>query len=187
MKTYLEFREHMVHDNPIDFLNYLDEECVIADYLPIGRKCVIVDVFADKFADVIVEKLQDDFSTMADIIMYYEMYLVFDVLFRYTDIDFDVNYFNTMEYDLIMQSGFYHAVMRIAEFDYGKLKDMIDIVVGLKDLSILNLLNVKLNTPNVETAERISNIIEGIDPDKINRLAEIGRLNNPSLANLVSK
>lgn len=182
---YITLREHMIHDMPNDFNDFLQENIKITKYLPIGRKYAIIDIFSTSFSYTISDMLQDKFSTFSDILMKYEMDKMFDILFRYIDIDFDVRYKNSEEYDLIMQSGLYDYILQYCGKDYNRICSELDVAVGIKDMSIIQLFNEKLSMVNIADTERMIEAIEGIDKNKIDKLLKIAEMNDPLTKDVV--
>lgn len=186
MVEYKELRNHMIHDTYNDFNKYLNENVKIIHYIPLNKKAAIMDVFATNFTTVIVNVLDDVTSTIADIFIAYEIRKVFEILFEYTDIDFDYSYLNTLEYDLVIQSGLYEFIMCRVKPDYDRLIDYLDMCVGIRDISILELFKSKLNMPTMDDVNNIKSIIDNIDKDVLNKLSHIQDINNPLMNELVS-
>lgn len=179
MIKYEEFREHMLNDKPKDFGKYISENVIVENYIPLGKKAAYVDIFAKNFSFVIENMVSDRYSTIADILLEYELRKVCDIMFRYTNIDFDIKYQNNMEYDLIMQSGFYFYVMTIAKEDYKMLCEYLDIAVGIKDMSIMEQFNKYINIPSTADIDAMVEKINNIDNDKLNKLSHIIDMNDP--------
>lgn len=179
MIKYEEFREHMLNDKPKDFGKYISENVIVENYIPLGKKAAYVDIFAKNFSFVIENMISDGYSTIADILLEYELRKVCDIMFRYTNIDFDIKYQNNMEYDLIMQSGFYFYVMTIAREDYKMLCEYLDIAVGIKDMSIMEQFNKYINIPSTADIDAMVEKINNIDNDKLNKLSHIIDMNDP--------
>lgn len=179
MIKYEEFREHMLNDKPKDFGKYISENIIVESYIPLGKKAAYVDIFAKNFSFVIENMISDGYSTIADILLEYELRKVCDIMFRYTNIDFDIKYQNNMEYDLIMQSGFYFYVMTIAREDYKMLCEYLDIAVGVKDMSIMEQFNRHINIPSTTDIDAMVEKINNIDNDKLNKLLHIIDMNDP--------
>lgn len=188
MINYEEFRSHMIHDTPKDFGRYLAENVEVANYIPLGKKAAYIDIFAKNFSFVLSNLLEDEYATMADILLEYEMRKVFDIMLRYTNIDFDIKYQNNMEYDLIMQSGFYFYVMTIAREDYDMMCNYLDIAVGIRDMSIIEQITKNLHMPTVSDIKSMVKELNNIEQDKLDKLNHIVDMNDPltkSVADIV--
>ena len=188
MIAYKDFREHMLHDSPIDFGEYLKENIQVQNYIPLGKKTAYIDIFARNFTLVLENLLNDGISTMADVLMEYELRKVCDIMFRYTNIDFDILYQNNMEYDLIMQSGLYTYVISIAGKDYNVLCDYLDTAVGIRDLSIISQMNATIKFPDFEKVNETIDKLKYLDDNKLNKLYHIIDMNDPltkEVANVV--
>lgn len=190
MIEYKEFRNHMIHDNIDDFMQYCGDNIEVIDYMPIGRKYAIIDMFGAGFTYVIESMLNEHSYSFSDVLMEYEMKKMFDVFFKYTNIQFDIEYENSMEYDLIHQSYFYTYVMQFCSGDYEQLCKELDTVIGINDFSIINTFNNKLNIPTVDDMNRMQDIINSLDTEKLVQIAEITKMNNPlvnSVANIIKQ
>ena len=188
MIAYKDFREHMLHDSPTEFGEYLKKNIQVQNYIPLGKKTAYIDIFARNFALVLENLLSDGISTMADVLMEYELRKVCDIMFRYTNIDFDILYQNNMEYDLIMQSGLYTYVISIAGKDYNVLCDYLDVAVGIRDLSIISQMNATIKFPDFEKVNETIDKLKYLDDDKLNKLYHIIDMNDPltkEVANVV--
>ena len=188
MIAYKDFREHMLHDSPTDFSGYLKKNIQVQNYIPLGKKTAYIDIFARNFTLVLENLLNDGMSTMADVLMEYELRKVCDIMFRYTNIDFDILYQNNMEYDLIMQSGLYTYVISIAGKDYNVLCDYLDTAVGIRDLSIVSQMNATIKFPDFDKVNETIDKLKYLDDDKLNKLYHIIDMNDPltkEVANVV--
>ena len=188
MIAYKDFREHMLHDSPTDFSEYLKKNIQVQSYIPLGKKTAYIDIFARNFTLVLENLLNDGMSTMADVLMEYELRKVCDIMFRYTNIDFDILYQNNMEYDLIMQSGLYTYVISIAGKDYNILCDYLDTAVGIRDLSIISQMNATIKFPDFEKVNETIDKLKYLDDDKLDKLYHIIDMNDPltkEVANVV--
>lgn len=188
MIAYKDFREHMLHDSPTEFGEYLKKNIQVQNYIPLGKKTAYIDIFARNFTLVLENLLNDGISTMADVLMEYELRKVCDIMFRYTNIDFDILYQNNMEYDLIMQSGLYTYVISIAGKDYNVLCDYLDTAVGIRDLSIISQMNATIKFPDFEKVNETIDKLKYLDDNKLNKLYHIIDMNDPltkEVANVV--
>ena len=173
---------------PQHFSGYLKKNIQVQNYIPLGKKTAYIDIFARNFTLVLENLLNDGMSTMADVLMEYELRKVCDIMFRYTNIDFDILYQNNMEYDLIMQSGLYTYVISIAGKDYNVLCDYLDTAVGIRDLSIVSQMNATIKFPDFDKVNETIDKLKYLDDDKLNKLYHIIDMNDPltkEVANVV--
>lgn len=179
--TYKELREHMLYDpNPRDFF---ESALTIKRYIPIGTKYTIIDIFSREFKYTLEDMLSDGYSSTADMMMEYEMKCVFDILFKYVEeVDFDYGFMNSLEYDLIQESGLYAFIVDKSCYDYAVLKEQLDQVVGIRDLSVLGLLNTKLQEYGSVDFEKVQKDIDSIDLSKLKDIETLLRMNNPLTA-----
>ena len=181
MIEYAEFRHHMIHDDTDTFLQYVADNVEIYSYITMGRKYAIIDIFNAGFSFTIEQMLTVKDFNFSDVLMEYEMKKMFDIFLQYTDIHFDYKYYNCMEYDLIMQSGFYDFVNNYAHDDYEKLCKDLDTVTGIRDISIINTFNGALgNMPTIEQMQEMRDIVESLDTEKLNQISNIVAMNDPT-------
>lgn len=177
--TYKELRKNMLNMDKKDFTKYLEDNLIIKRYLPIGQKNVIIDVCSHEATNIIESRLEDGYSNLTDIYIDIEMIKIFDFMFRYINVDFDVTYRSYSEYDLIMQSGFYNYVMFYIEKDYNYICKIFDKVVGLDQLSLFELLNNKLKTPNEESINELISTLDKIKNTDLTKFEHLLELNDP--------
>lgn len=179
--TYKELREHMLYDpNPQDFY---ESALTVQRYMPIGKKYATIDIFTREFKYTLEDMLSDGYSSIADMMMEYEMKCVFDILFKYVnEVDFDYGFMNSLEYDLIQESGFYAFVIDKSCYDYAVLKEQLDQVVGIRDLSVLGLLNTKLQQYGSIDFEKVQKDIDSIDLSKLKDVETLLRMHDPLTA-----
>lgn len=181
MVEYTEFRHHMIHDDTDTFLQYVADNVEVYSYITMGRKYAIIDIFNAGFSFTIEQMLSVKDFNFSDVLMEYEMKKMFDIFFQYTDLHFDYKYYNCMEYDLIIQSGFYDFVNQFAYADYKKLCKDLDTVTGIRDISIINTFNHTLgNMPSVEDMQKMRKEIENLDTEKLNQINNILAMNDPT-------
>lgn len=179
MIKYEDFRNHMIHDTEEDFINYMNDCVEVISYMPIGRKYGLIDVFSTGFTYTLHDMLGDGVSSFSDMLMEYEMRKMFNIIFEYTNIEFDYKYRNNMEYDLLCQSGFYDYFMAFAAADYHRLCTELDTVVGIRDMSIIKTFNDKLNIPTPESIQKMKETVESLDIEKLKDVRKIYEMNNP--------
>lgn len=177
--TYKELRKNMLNMDKKDFTKYLEDNLIIKRYLPIGQKNVIIDVCSHEATNIIESRLEDGYSNLTDIYIDIEMIKIFDFMFRYINVDFDVTYRSYSEYDLIMQSGFYNYVMFYIEKDYNYICKIFDKVMGLDQLSLFELLNNKLKTPNEESINELISTLDKIKNTDLTKFEHLLELNDP--------
>lgn len=181
MIEYADFRHHMIHDDTDTFLQYVADNVEIYSYITMGRKYAIIDIFNAGFSFTIEQMLTVKDFNFSDVLMEYEMKKMFDIFFQYTDVHFDYKYYNCMEYDLIMQSGFYDFVNNYAHDDYEKLCKDLDTVTGIRDISIINTFNGMVgNIPTVEKLQEMRDIIESLDTERLSKINDIIAMNDPA-------
>lgn len=181
MIKYEDFRHHMIHDDTETFLQYVADNVEIYSYITMGRKYAIIDIFNAGFAYTIEQMLSVKDFSLSEVLMEYEMKKLFDIFFQYTNLHFDYKYYNCMEYDLIMQSGFYDFVNSYAQTDYEKLCKDLDTVTGIRDISIINTFNGALgNMPTIEQMQEMRDIVESLDTEKLNQISNIVAMNDPT-------
>lgn len=179
--SYEDFRLHMIQDSMQDFKRYLDENIIINPYVGIGRKCALMDIFSTSFATVVQDLMTDGYSTLADIYTQYEMRKVFYIMFEYlSNVDFDNKYLNTIEYDCVITSGLFDYIMYDADNDYRRFCTDLDSVVGIRDFSILEMINKKLSINSLDDTEQMISLLENIDEKTIDKLSSIIEMNDPT-------
>lgn len=160
-----------------ELYDWLDENIVVANYIPLAKKYAIISVFNDNFAK------QSDLSSKDTLYMVYDMLQMFAVLFAYTSIVVLSRYRTVDNYDLVMKSGFFDYMMKYCEDDYEEFIHKFDRVCGIDDVNIMEqFIGAVNNYPTLEEIEKMRDIINNdIDKDKMEVLRAVEEYNNPVL------
>lgn len=171
----------------IDFNKWVNENIKIKSYMDIKTKCLIVSMATERFNS---EMTFEDENTFRDeCYKTFELSLVFDILFAYTDIVVPSNYRNEETYDKIVDSLFYIYILDICGRDYEKMKYMYERQTGINNIStVFALADIFGLNVKVEDVEKMRDIInEEVDGDKLKSLVEISRMNDPIMAKVVDR
>ena len=125
-----------------EFWKWLSENLEIKNYLNLIEKYSIIKLFAIDFQYKYMNKVisgEDDIG-VEYFYMQYDMYSFFELFFPYIGIEVENCFKNTENYDLIFNSGLYEYVMSRCKDDYYSLKEKCDMVIGIKDLSVISKL-----------------------------------------------
>lgn len=173
--------------NDKDFNNYLKNNIIISNYIPISTKYTYIELLKEKLFDE--SKAFDSKKDLYDleyICMEYEIDLVFDILFKYTNIIIADYEKDTENYDLVMSTGLYDFIIACCEKDYKRFIDECDKIININDILTFNSFkDIFNNIPNENEAKNIVEAINNIDTDKLELLKEIQKYNNSTLKKVI--
>lgn len=153
---------------------------VIRAYLPMQEKVVaLVRMIIDSDKDI---NVPETFFTAG-----LEIACCFDGLLSYVNIEPEVNIDikNYENYDLIYQSGLADYILEYCGKDYDRLARMMERTLSYQNLSELVQSMREMDTGNLrELTNTIRGMKDEIDPEVIKNIADIMRLNDPTLNDL---
>lgn len=153
---------------------------IIRAYLPMQEKVIaLVRMIMDSDKDIDVP---ETFFTAG-----LEIACCFDGLLSYVNIDPEVNLEikNYENYDLIYQSGLADYILEYCGKDYERLVRMMERTLSYQNLTELIQSIREINVGGLsEAAEKIREIKDEIDPEVIQNIADIARMNDPALNDL---
>ena len=180
LKVCEEFINHPENEEEVTAYNDMLQHLTIRSYLSIQEKVValvrmVID--SDKNIDV-----PEAFFTAG-----VELACCFDGLLAYTNIEQEINIEikNYENYDLIYQSGLADYILGFCEKDYDRLVRMMERTLSYQNLAEL-LESMKAMDTGVlrETTNEIKKAIKEADPEMIKDMADLMRLNDPTLNDL---
>lgn len=170
-----------------EFNKWLEENIEVRFYIGLTEKTVITDLTKEKFnANMSFE----DENTFRDkCYTEYEMCVLFDLLFSYTNIVVPSNYRNAETYDKILNSPVYRRIWKECFTDFDRLEKMLRMKTGIEYISLIySLADIFGVNQTSEDIERIRDIInEEIDKDKLEILLGISKMNDPMMKKVVEK
>lgn len=172
-------------NNPSEFFIWLSQNIKIIRYVPIVRKYAKIKILSTMFLDEFVgelvlniDKLDNEYAFMR-----YDTYVMFNLLFEYTDIEIEQDNITSENYDFVNTSGLFEHIMRSCANDYMEFKGMCDRAIGINNLTIVSKLNdvfeEHFNTDSM--LEGLSEMKRLFKSKKVNDL--INKINNIEMSN----
>lgn len=174
------FTKHPEDEAAVKAYNDMLQNLVIRAYLPMQEKVVaLVRMVMDSDKDIDVPEA---FFTAG-----LEIACCFDGLLSYVNIEPEVNldiksYEN---YDLIYQSGLADYILEYCGKDYERLVRMMERTLSYENLTDLVQSMREMDTGSLrELVNTLRNMKDEIDPEVIKNIADIARMNDPTLNDL---
>lgn len=167
---------------------WLDEVLEVRDYINITEKFAIINIFRQNFEidfltfDNGQKTLEKEF-----IALNFTIRLFFDLMLHYTNVYVLDKYKTDENYNLVISSGFYDMLLNICREDYKLLEKYCKETIDLNNISLYKLLEtLVLSAPTVEDAEKIKDMINDIDKDKLEILESVQKYNNAYLDEMMN-
>lgn len=179
-----------LNDNKIskeELYIYLLNNIEIKSYISLVHKYAIIRRVNEKLQDRIIDINENDYDL--DMLYFdYDLYLLFELLFSYTNIEVDDDDKTLENYDLILSTGLYDYIISYCSIDYEILKEKCDKVVGINNINILNELRTLFGgMPSIEGMQQASDIINNLDKNNLKILNTINALNNPKVIEYINR
>lgn len=171
--------------NEDEFVTWFRSNLEIRKYIGLEEKLSLVDFYVEKFnADLSYEK---EDTVRKESYKLYEISLVFDLLFKYTNIMIPSNYKNSDNYDKVFITPVYRIIHSECEKDYNRLVSMYERKIGINNIELIYTLGEIFGVNQTpEDFEKIKNIInDEINPDKLKDLLALAKMNNPIMGKVV--
>lgn len=172
--------------NREEFYGWLEDNITVKNYIPITEKYSSLSVFSIRFEIELDDFIRGNDNDISTFYMVYDKEKMFQVLFHYIDTVIIPKNRTFANYDLIFTSGLYDYLMPICGEDYDRYSKICDRVLGVELTSLTKALAESMaKVPSAEEMEKIKNIINSLDKDKMEILKVIEEYNNPRLKKLV--
>ena len=180
--------------NSSNFSKYLSENIKIESYVGISKKKDILNRFVIEFGTEYIDTLMESVTEVELVELYhqYEIKKLFNILFSYTNIEYNKEDITDENYDLIKMSKLYDYIHMYCIEDYALFSNMLDRASGIDSVCIAFQLNKILSTNiNVQDFDvAIDKLSETLTREDISSnlkfLNEIESLNSPFLKEVLN-
>ena len=175
-----------------DFYDWLNENLEVSEYISLSKKYDYMKAFSIAFQyDILDDALNKEDIDVEYIYINYDMYELFRLLLKYTNINI-IYQENTLEnYDLIHISGLYSYIINICQNDFNDLKEKSERVLGINNLSIIKQLtdifdNRESITEFKDATMKLEKVLKSKKvSENMRLLKEIELFNNPLLGEII--
>ena len=170
-----------------DIEAWLNEVLEVKPFMPIMEKFAVINMFRQNF-EVDFLTFDNGHKTLEKefISMQFAIRLFFDVMLHYTNIFVLDKYKTTDNYDLVITSGFYEMLYNICGEDYEISAQYCKDTVDLNNNSLYKMLeSLVMSAPTVDDAEKIKDMLNDIDKDKLEILEAVQKYNNAYLDDMI--
>lgn len=180
--------------NSSNFSKYLSENIKIESYVGISKKRDILNRFVIEFGTEYIDTLMESVTEVELVELYhqYEIKKLFNILFSYTNIEYDKEDITDKNYDLIKMSKLYDYIHMYCIEDYALFSNMLDRASGIDSVYIafqLNkILSTNINVQDFDVAiDKLSETLTREDvSSNLKFLNEIESLNSPFLKEVLN-
>lgn len=171
-----------------DLINWLDANVTVKGYIPIATKSAIIQILGETLNEEIKKMGSVQNLDIGYLNMLYDMSVVYDIVFRYTDIVPLHKQRSVENYDVIMESGFYQYVVEKCEKDFNLFCNMCERATGITNVPMMmDMAEIFSKEPNPDDYREIANIVNNdFDPEKLKTILEITKMNDPTMAKVVN-
>lgn len=180
--------------NSSNFSKYLSENIRIESYVGISKKKDILNRFVIEFGTEYIDTLMESVTEVELVELYhqYEIKKLFNILFSYTNIEYNKEDITDENYDLIKMSKLYDYIHMYCIEDYALFSNMLDRASGIDSVYIafqLNkILSTNINVQDFDVAiDKLSETLTREDvSSNLKFLNEIESLNSPFLKEVLN-
>ena len=170
-----------------DFIKWLDENVVVKPYIGIAEKYAIITTFVSDY-NIEINNNNKYMEDIKYIFIMYEINQLFSLLFKYIDVYVLAKDRLCENYDLVFESGLYDYLIDKCGKDYKDLVFRCDRVSGIANINIVETLTTTFTkAPSVEDIEKVQNIFNSMDTDKLEIIKAIQEYNNPYIVEIINK
>lgn len=166
---------------------WLNDVLEVRDYMSVTEKYAVINIFRQNF-EVDFLTFDNGYKTLEKefISMQFTIRLFFDLMLRYTNIFVLDKYKTDTNYDLVVSTGFYDMLFNLCKDDYLLLETYCKEAIDLSNNSLYKLLeSLVMSAPTVEDAEKVKDMLNDIDKDKLEILEAVQKYNNAYLDDMI--
>lgn len=165
-----------------EFDSWVYENIEIQQYIPVIKKYTMLHDIDETFAKECAEVMKMDRNNMEILFVMYDMTAIFDILFRYTNIDIQVDQRTTVNYDYMVSSGLFDYLKNKIGADYDKFVSMFEKASGINELNVIKVIEATLaSSVKPEDIESLEKLFKGMTPKKIKLIEDFQEFNNPGI------
>lgn len=165
---------------------WLSENIKFETYIPIAKKYSLIHKINEQFSkevSSIIEEKKDDIEI---IYLIYDLTILFDVIFRYTNVVVEKDKRTVENYDFIVNSGVYDYFIKSIGADVFRFISIFERSSGINEINVTSIISGAISK-NIKTEdiENLRNLFKGLSAKKIDAINKFAEFNNPAMKNLL--
>lgn len=167
-----------------EFDGWLEDNITVKKYFSIVTKYALIEMLKDNLDSLQLNDSEDIYY----IYMTFDIQSMFTFLSRYISIDIPFDKRTTVNYDLMMRTGFVDYVMQTCGKDYNELVSKAREVIGLENMNVVKAVaQIFSGLMNTSDLEKIQETVNNLDKENLKFIQNIQEFNNPTTKKVVNE
>ena len=167
-----------------EFDGWLEDNITVKKYFSIVTKYALIEMLKDNLDSLQLNDSEDIYY----IYMTFDIQSMFTFLSRYISIDIPFDKRTTVNYDLMMRTGFVDYVMQTCGKDYNELVSKACEVIGLENMNVIKAVaQIFSGLMDTSDLEKIQETVNNLDKENLKFIQNIQEFNNPTTKKVVNE
>lgn len=167
-----------------EFDGWLEDNITVKKYFSIVTKYALIEMLKDNIDSLQLKDSEDIYY----IYMTFDIQSMFTFLSRYISIDIPFDKRTTVNYDLMMRTGFVDYVMQICGKDYNELVSKAREVIGLENMNVVKAVaQIFSGLMNTSDLDKIQETVNNLDKENLKFIQNIQEFNDPTTKKVVDE
>lgn len=167
-----------------EFDGWLEDNITVKKYFSIVTKYALIEMLKDNLDSLQLNDSEDIYY----IYMTFDIQSMFTFLSRYISIDIPFDKRTTVNYDLMMRTGFVDYVMQTCGKDYNELVSKAREVIGLENMNVIKAVaQIFSGLMDTSDLEKIQETVNNLDKENLKFIQNIQEFNDPTTKKVVNE
>ena len=167
-----------------EFDGWLEDNITVKKYFSIVTKYALIEMLKDNLDSLQLNDSEDIYY----IYMTFDIQSMFTFLSRYISIDIPFDKRTTVNYDLMMRTGFVDYVMQTCGKDYNELVSKAREVIGLENMNVIKAVaQIFSGLMDTSDLEKIQETVNNLDKENLKFIQNIQEFNDPATKKVVNE
>lgn len=167
-----------------EFDGWLEDNITVKKYFSIVTKYALIEMLKDSLDSLQLNDSEDIYY----IYMTFDIQSMFTFLSRYISIDIPFDKRTTVNYDLMMRTGFVDYVMQTCGKDYNELVSKAREVIGLENMNVVKAVaQIFSGLMNTADLDKIQETVNSLDKENLKFIQNIQEFNDPTTKKVVDE
>lgn len=167
-----------------EFDGWLEDNITVKKYFSIITKYALIEMLKDNLDGIELKDSEDIYY----IYMTFDIQSMFTFLSRYISIDIPFDKRTSVNYDLMMRTGFVDYVMQTCGKDYNELVSKAREVIGLENMNVIKAVaQIFSGLMDTSDLDKIQETVNNLDKDNLTLLKNIQEFNDPTTKKVVDE
>ena len=167
-----------------EFDGWLEDNITVKKYFSIVTKYALIEMLKDNLDSLQLKDSEDIYY----IYMTFDIQSMFTFLSRYISIDIPFDKRTTVNYDLMMRTGFVDYIMQTCGKDYNELVSKAREVIGLENMNVIKAVaQIFSGLMDTSDLEKIKETVNNLDKENLKFIQNIQEFNDPTTKKVVNE